>query len=115
MEGQSLLRPSEINEIPILAVNRWERKTLTEDEEIPRESIMGNLTPHYLFGRLTGIFCDTALTYRLRANRIVRKKVAGHTGDCSESFVPNNEEFKQMIIDHFRKRRYDVTFLIDSK
>ncbi len=111
MEGRSILVPEKIQEIPIIGTRVWEVFDFEKDGSYKRVPVGGKISPIYLFARLSVIYCDTALDFRMQDNIVERNRIPGHTGACDQAIVPDDKDFKNFVRDQFLRTGYDVSWL----
>ena len=113
MEGRSILDSDNIEEIPILGTRVWAVFDFGKEPEYERVPIDGKISPIYLFGRISGIYCDTALNFIMQNDVVERKRIRGHTGGCETSVAPPDDDFKRFVKAQFIRTGYDVSWLGD--
>jgi arylsulfatase A-like enzyme len=113
MEGRSILKPGQIQEVPILGTRVWKVFDFGKDEAYVRVPISGEISPIYLFARISAVYCDTALDFRMHDNVVERKKISGHTGGCEQSTIPGDGIFKALVRSQFLRTGYDVSWMDD--
>ena len=113
VEGRSLLEPDAVQEIPIIGTRVWEDFDFEKENQYERAPISGMISPLYLFGRISVIYCDASLNFLMKDNVVERDRIAGHTGGCERTVVPEDAEFRRFVRDQFLRTGFDVSWLVD--
>lgn len=113
MEGRSILDPGGIQEVPIIGTRVWQVFDFGKEESYRRVPISGKISPIYLFARISAVYCDVALDFRMQENVVERKKISGHTGGCERTLATGEKSFRELVRSQFVRTGFDVSWMDD--